>query len=315
MSIKPQSPAQLIESQINNGTLAVVTRNNSGVTSVYRLQITQDLQDTCRALFARCALPYDPQECELIDNYSPFSELDDNQVFALDISDLGDDELPVVPEAILKAIANPESCELYTENVASSQVKAVAWIVNATNPKDGLAIFQSVDTAHVPENRIKISIFNDNTFHRLASPTIILREEAHAVIWNEKLIFSKTTLVKRFLNLTDHIMRVTDNQVNSFFQQSQFAGFVNIVPAHLDQWVRRRVASINNKKIQIDVAYLAVVAQNFNVVLSIDTSTHPPRINLPSNKAELKRILRLIDEDYFTSWNNVNYQASGKRSL
>lgn len=83
-----------------------------------------------------------------------------------------------------------------------------------------------------------------------------------------------------------------------------------------DSWIRRKVTLISQSQIldKVDPATIQGVARTFGINVQTVSIGGQDAIAMPAGKADLKKILRFLDEDYYQSaLQSRNFVTNSKR--
>lgn len=140
-----------------------------------------------------------------------------------------------------------------------------------------------------------------------------------AVLEDKRLSFFSFHSARQIFDLTQYFKEATDDDLNefaasSFVKIADFPGFV----AASDSWVRRKVALVMQsgilEKIELETTKSAALV--FGINLQTEINGENVALVLPQNKAELKKLLRFLDEDYFQSvLSSTPHLSNSKRPI
>ncbi|MCO4882706.1 Kiwa anti-phage protein KwaB-like domain-containing protein [Paraburkholderia caribensis] len=105
--------------------------------------------------------------------------------------------------------------------------------------------------------------------------------------------------MSRVFDLSEFYREATNDEVEAFatHEKMAVADLQNFL-ASAGPLIRRKISLISQSGILETTEQLVAVAQIFNVPMNVNEQG---RIILPTNKTELRQILRFLDEDYYES--------------
>lgn len=156
-----------------------------------------------------------------------------------------------------------------------------------------------------------------NEYKKIEGVGITIDTKLSAVLKGNKLQFFSFHLVRQIFDLSEYYLEATDNDINEFaalplIKVDDLPGLISMS----DSWVRRKVSLIQQSQIlqTVPLNDIKAVAIDFNIALEFVQDAGIEMIKLPSTKAELKTLLRFLDEDYYKSpLSKVQYLTNSKR--
>ena len=152
-----------------------------------------------------------------------------------------------------------------------------------------------------------LSIFHSkNTFVKFDGSGLTLDNKLTAILKNKKLKFSSFHFIRQIFDMSAYYKEATDQDIIAFskldtLETNDQNAFINAC----DTWVRNKIGLIQQSGIleKSTVQQIASVAKQFNIDIRISGSDDESdrKIILPSDRAELKKLLRFLDEDYYKS--------------
>jgi len=215
------------------------------------------------------------------------------------------------------AIASPLSIpEIAPDPTGFSAIKALfTGYIDASGA--GVALIQSFDRRKIISTA-GLSIFHSaNVYKKVDGVGITLDTRLSATLNGSTLRFFNFHSARQIFDLSEYYIEATDTDINEFaaiksIHIPDLAAFIAIS----DSWVRRKVSLVKqvrySRPFQVDV--IKTAALTFNIQMDIKLVNGVDAIVLPSDKAELKKILRFLDEDYYqSSLLSKNYITNSKR--
>lgn len=191
------------------------------------------------------------------------------------------------------------------EEIEGAQVRALVGVPQDPSGRASkLLLFQMIDSRKVLR-RSKISILlSDRTFTRNDRSGLHVGEALTAVYRDGDLYFDSEWAVRHFLDMSQLYVEATRPQILKFFRHGRF--FVDdpdVLAALTDRGMARKIASIQRRGLleTVEQEKLEAAAPDFSVTVRFRKVGGRRLIELPPVKAELKNLLRLLDQDYLRS--------------
>jgi hypothetical protein len=176
-------------------------------------------------------------------------------------------------------------------------------------------LFQIFDRRRVLSTRRVTILYSGDTFRRLEDPGLTLDTQLAAAFIGDKLFFHSFYVARRLFDLSKYFREATDVELESFAGHKALAvADVGELRRHADTWVRKKIAVILQSEIldSQPPAKIAQVAKAYGIPVTFDGR----KIVIPSDKRELKQVLRLLEENFFTSeLTGSRYVSNSKRRL
>lgn len=199
------------------------------------------------------------------------------------------------------AVANPLSVPEIAPTTAEFEgIKAL--FSGRTEGSQQIVLMQTFDKRKVLSNR-GLSLFHAaNVYRKIEGVGLTLDTRVAAILEDSKLRFFSFHAARQILDLTQYYKEATDEDLRDLSNSVHVADVSNFVAAS-DSWVRRKVALVMQSAIldKIDLEETKKVALVFGIDLNTTIVGEKSVLVLPENKAELKKVLRFLDEDYFQS--------------
>lgn len=125
-------------------------------------------------------------------------------------------------------------------------------------------------------------------------------------------------MLRQIFDLTAYYREATDNDISDFASLPMIK--VENLPQLIevsDAWIRRKFSLIQQSQIleSVPMNDIKAVAAEFNISLQTTVEDGAEMIILPTSKADLKTILRFLDEDYYKSpLSKTQYITNSKRA-
>ncbi|MGY4570494.1 Kiwa anti-phage protein KwaB-like domain-containing protein [Bradyrhizobium sp. USDA 3256] len=204
-------------------------------------------------------------------------------------------------DGLHSAVANPLSIpEIEAQGTEFEAVKAL--FVGRSDPK--LVLIQSFDKRKIISNRGLSLFLSSNVFKKVEGVGLTLGTSLAAVLKEKRLSFFSFHSARQMFDLTQYFKEATDEDLRVFAESELLkiedsSTFI----ASSDNWIRRKVALVMQSGIldRLEPDATKEAAKHFGIDVQTEVNGEKIKLILPSNKAELKKILRFLDEDYFRS--------------
>jgi hypothetical protein len=224
------------------------------------------------------------------------------------------DDIDNVHAAVANPLSVPEIVPVTSEFEA---IKAL--FVGRVDGSKNTVIIQSFDKRKIISNK-GLSLFHaSNVYKKVDGVGLTLDTRLAAILEDCELSFFSFFAARQIFDLTEYYKEATSDDLTHFAQNGsvKVADLDNFI-ANSDGWIRRKVALVMQSAIleKIDLKEAANVARVFGIELETVSVSDRIVLVLPDNKADLKRVLRFLDEDYFQSvLLSTPHVSSSKRQL
>ncbi len=227
-------------------------------------------------------------------------------------------ELLVIPDfpdvdGLRDAAANPLNVEVFDPTQHSlDSVKAL--FTSYGNGGAERVLIQCFERRRLIANKGVAMFFSGDTFRKMSDAGLTLDTKLLAVLEGASLKFQSFHFLRRVFDLTEHYNEATNEEVTAFATHAKMS--VEDLPGFLasaSQLVRKKIALIRQSGVLENFTSQQIVAsaQAFNVQIAMNADG---RIVLPTNKTDLRRLLRFLDEDYYESaLSQTRYVSNSKR--
>ncbi|MCH5555731.1 Kiwa anti-phage protein KwaB-like domain-containing protein [Pseudomonas syringae] len=271
---------------------------------VIRFPMSKELGDEVYALFSAqrdsflnnvdAVVPFDGR-------YKP----DDDEL--LSIADFPD------VDGMENAVATPLSVDQFDPQVHSlSSVKAL--FMGSTDGGKSIILIQYFERRRLISTNLLGMFFSGKQFQKMTDSGLTFDKRLLAVLDNGNLMFQSFHFVKRVFDLDEYYREATSEEVASFAQHDK------LVVADVDQFVmdcgpqtRKKISLILQSGVLDKYAldHIQKVAATMQLTLDL---AEDGRIRIPSNRTELKKLLRFLDEDYYeSSLSSTRYISNSKK--
>lgn len=270
--------------------LFALTRDSSR--RVLRIPLSAEIQGEVGALFRDQEADFNSSaqdEIAFDGKYKP----EDGECLA--ISDYDD------IDNLRSAVANPLGVPEISPTTGEFEgIKAL--FSGRTEGEQQTVLMQAFDRRKILSNK-GLSIFHAaNVYRKVEGVGLTLDTRLAAVLEGRKLRFFSFHAARQILDLSQYYKEATDDDLKVFSKSVRVPDVASFVTA-ADTWVRRKVALVMQSAIleKIDLEETKKAALVFGIDLKVETLEGKPVLVLPGDKAELKKVLRFLDEDYFQS--------------
>lgn len=216
------------------------------------------------------------------------------------------------------AVANPLSIPEITP--VTSEFEAIkAFFVGRVDGSKNTVLIQTFDKRKIISNR-GLSLFHaSNVYKKVDGVGLTLDTRLAAILEDRDLSFFSFFAARQIFDLTEYYKEATAEDLKDFAENGsvKVADIDNFIET-ADGWIRRKVALVMQSAIleKIDLTEAGNVARVFGIELKTVVIDDRMVLVLPDNKADLKRVLRFLDEDYFQSvLLSTPHLSSSKRQL
>ena len=156
--------------------------------------------------------------------------------------------------------------------------------------------------------------FAGNQFQKMTDSGLSLDTKLLAVIEGDTLKFQSFHFARRVFELSEYFKEATNEEVANFAEHEKLA--VGDVASFLESagpQVRKKISLISQSAVleNFTVQEIVSVATTFQFAINL---SEDGRIQVPTNRTELRRLLRFLDEDYYESpLSRTHFISNSKR--
>lgn len=288
-----------------------IVEDDDGDRRLKRIRMEQGVKEGVSAMFESQAPALLGEDVERLD-YDPGYSPDDHEVFALANFEL--------PRHLVEATGAPDAPDGIGErDIEDGLIKALVAVEFPWDDSTSRILFQSFDARQTITKSRRYLVLSTENFTRLEKPGIAIGSKLTAAFVGGTLLFQSQHLTRRFLEVDEAFEIATDDEIRSLLKHPTFATEdLDIVLATADHWTRRKITSIQRRRTldRVEVSEIIEVARDFEVEVEVITKNGNDQIGVPSDKKQLKRLVRLLDEDLYVSpLTGDRFQANSKRKL
>ncbi|WOH76452.1 DUF4868 domain-containing protein [Bradyrhizobium sp. NDS-1] len=201
------------------------------------------------------------------------------------------------------AIANPLGIpQIAPEADEFEKIKAL--FMGKSQDGKRIALVQNFDKRKVLSNKGFAIFHSADVFKKVEGVGLTIGANLSAILEDGRLSFFSFHSARQIFDLSQYFREATDEDLNSFaaseaLKVKDLATFV----AASDNWIRGKIALVMQSGIleTIDFEATKAAALVFGINLETEANGDKVALVLPEKKAELKKLLRFLDEDYFQS--------------
>jgi len=162
-------------------------------------------------------------------------------------------------------------------------------------------------------------LFSNGTFRKLSDPGIVLDRKLVALYRDKRLYFQSYFMARRVLDLSGYYREATNEDLVEFAKLERVdLETPTTLSDNADEWVRRKVAMLRDSNVlnKVPPKKIADEAEAYGLTISVTAKRGKDAIQFPEDKPALKKLLRFLDESYYTSpLSGEKFVANSKRRL
>lgn len=203
-----------------------------------------------------------------------------------------------------QAVSNPLSVpEIRPDPDEFETIKAL-FTVYVDDADRNVVLLQNFDKRKIISTR-GLSIFHSaNVYKKVDGVGVTIDSKLSAIIVGSNLKFFSFHMTRQIFDLSAYYIEATDSDIQEFSEVPavRVQNMSHLVSIS-DKWIRRKLALVKQSGIleTVPVGVIRAAATEFSIELSVSNEGGYEAIVLPQNKAELKKVLRFLDEDYYRS--------------
>ncbi|MFZ5354558.1 MAG: Kiwa anti-phage protein KwaB-like domain-containing protein [Bacillota bacterium] len=274
-----------------NQSLFVLVEAEGGANNIQRIETTKDTQDDICELFGSAVNSFlcNKEYIEFNGSYKP----DQNELLMIRSFE--------IDKEIIEAVKNPVSVEAFSPN-SYEQPVIRALFMGCCNKRKNKASYVIGFQKFRKEQYISrrgLNLFHDsNTFTQDKRFGICISDTVDCVLADNELKFNSFYFARQIFDLSEYYREATDSDVEAFMAHSKIdVENTAVFKANADSWVRRKVALISDSDIftKFSPKQIKEKAKDFGLNVNIKKN----KLSLPSDKKELKNILKFLDEEIY----------------
>ena len=272
----------------------------------FRIPLEQTIQAEMSSLFQKQFDYWFSSEPDKIP-FSPSHTPDDSEVAYI--------EAYALPGDLEAAIQAPLGQPIFSK----SKLPKLKAIIGVDQEKSRRVHFQIFEKRRLLGTASLSIILSGETYSKLQLPGLTVDTKIAATWCPERLYFKSFSSARRVLPLTSYFKAATDTDLVAF-GKNEAVKFESheLLLKHSDQWIRKRIAIINDSGIleRVPPADIALKALEFSLKIEVGGKDGKDALLFPNDKKQIKAILRFLDEDYYRSpLTGTKYIANSKHTL
>jgi hypothetical protein len=288
-------------------TLFAYTRDPSQ--RIVRFEVDRTVQAEMTAYLEAQAEYFDREREEI--NFDGKYKPDDHELLVISEFEDIDNLAFAVQHPITIPIADPSQLEF-------EQIKALFFGKIGTDGNISVYL-QSFDRRKLITDT-GFSIFHSqNVYKKIEGTGLTLDNKVSAKLEGTSLKFFSFFHVSRMFDLTEYYQEATDNDIQEFSSLAQVAVSDQRALIEIsDNWVRRKLWLIKQSGIleRVQPNDIRRIAGEFGININFEVTETSEKMVMPTDKKELKTLLRFLDEDYYKSpLSNTNFISNSKRPV
>ena len=189
--------------------------------------------------------------------------------------------------------------------------------------KPGLWCFQAMDSRNFIRRKGKTFLTGKNTFDTPAHEGLVFDSRVDAVFKSGKLYFRSSHMVRRFLDISDHVTELSNTQLEAFFTNGLFevANMDNLKVNATGQYRKKlamvqdslKTGTLNKAALKRAAVKVAEKEDTFRLKLKIKEG----KVVVPEDKHQFEDLVKLLNNDYLEAIGDDTklFYSSSKRRL
>lgn len=208
-----------------------------------------------------------------------------------------------LPNEVEEDIADPNHCDdINPDDLNDRHVKA---LVGADANDDGsvrIAVFKELSGARIIDQSPRNFFLRSDTLTRVDHPGLSVPEPVHAVYEGGDLYFHSYDTAKKFIDLAGIYSEAAREDVEAFLRDAPvvFEGEGTLYDV-TDAWSRRRISMILANPVWQRISVQDICHRADVLPFAVETRSGGETLLLPSDKAQLRELIRFINQDIFRS--------------
>jgi hypothetical protein len=180
-------------------------------------------------------------------------------------------------------------------------------IVGAVSEDDGnnvkIAVFKELSGTRILDRSPWNFFLHGNTLTRLDRPGVAIPEPVHAVYQGGELYFFSYETARKFVDLTSMYTEAAEEDLEAFLEQGPVIFRGGTLREVTDSWCLRRISMVLSSRVwtRVTVQQIQEQAATFGVILDTEPVNGEETIVLPEDRASLKDVLKVLNQDFFYS--------------
>lgn len=268
---------------------------NDASQRVVRLPLAIDVQDQITATFRTQEGAFQQVAQQSIDFDGKYKPEDDECLVIRNYDDI---------DGLHAAIADPLTIpEISPDTAAFDSIKA---LFSGYKDASGVSnvLIQSFERKRVLSNTGFSLFYSSNVYKRVEGVGLTIDNKLSAILKGSELYFFSFFAARQIFDLSQHYIEATDSDIKDFATIStvRVENVVELIELS-DTWIRRKLSLIKQSGVltTVPMGVIKQVAAEFKINIATEIVGQVEVVLMPRNKAELKKVLRFLDEDYYKS--------------
>lgn len=214
------------------------------------------------------------------------------------------------------AVAEPMSVPELVPSIEIFDSITALFAGRVEKDKTTTVLLQNFDRRRVLSTRGFTIFQSGDHFKRIDGLGLTVDNRLAAVLSGKRLRFSSFHNARQIFDLTAHYVEATDADIAAFTEMPNIHADKAALVASADTWIRRKFALVQQSQIlsKYPLAQIQKAAADFGVAIAVEAISGVDKIVLPQDKAELKTLLRFLDEDIYEAvFTKTRYVTNSKR--
>lgn len=273
---------------------------------VQRFSLAKEVQEEITTYLEKQEVAFNQAEAEIAfdGKYKP----DPGEVLYIDdFDDL---------DKLSAAVSDPMSVPEVTPSIELFDTISALFSGRVEEDKSVTVLLQNFDRRRILSTR-GFTIFQaDDVFKKVEGLGLTIDYKLAAILKGKRLRFSSFHNARQIFDLTAHYVEATDADIATFAEMPAIHANKALLVATADTWIRRKLALVQQSQILNKFALpdIRKAAEQFGLALAVESIDGVDKIVLPQDKAELKTLLRFLDEDIYEAvLSKTRYVTNSKR--
>ncbi len=193
-----------------------------------------------------------------------------------------------LPGSLVEASTNPIGFPPL--NLTTDDIKSLFWIDNE------VYYFQNFDKRKLLQNK-NVLFWDNNTFDKLTSNSLIVENVVHAIHRNNRLYFKSYSNANKIFSLISFFEAASDETIDHFAQNEKILVDADWLKENGNTIIRKQITLIEKSKILITANPKKIKsrATKFNLTIQLIDG----KLVLPNDKKQCTEILSFLNEQYY----------------
>ena len=282
---------------------AIVSKKDDAL-AIKRISLTSDIQGRLtRELSENKEHFLNLEKVDFSDGY----KIEDNQIYCINNYELN-------PEFI-SAIKEPNSVDSLNNEGEFESIRGI--FSGLWSNEEKFILFQNFDKKRVLSKNKMALLLKNNTFSKIKNNLLVFPETLSIVFdgQNKELIFKSFHNANKIIDISMHSREASDEELSEFLNSDKlYCSNLGATIKNIDAVSRKKIATIIDENIlaNVVVGKIKSSCRKYGVEVEIKDK----KIILPENKRDLKKVIKVLNEDYFESiLTKTNYETNSKKRL